>query len=231
MKTSDQINELAAALALAQGTIDDAIADAENPHYRSTYADLASIRAAIRLPFNQNGLSLSQWPTTIDGKPALTTRLMHKSGQWMEDTAQLIIEKPTMQGFGSAITYMRRYSASAIAGLAENDDDGNDAEKHPVKKAAASAPAKAVVTPKNTTAHPPVTGQTTKPGAGITDKQRKFLWAKIKEIGYSDESAKNLFQKISGKAHSADWTRDDFDKVLLEIDRIAAQGDAYESNG
>jgi hypothetical protein len=129
MKTSEQINELAAALALAQRQIKNAVLDAKNPHYKSDYATLESVRAAILEPMAQNGLSIIQLPSMSNSKVALTTRLLHKSGQWVEDTCELLIEKPTMQGLGSALTYMRRYAISALTGLGEKDDDGNAAEK------------------------------------------------------------------------------------------------------
>lgn len=222
MRTSEQISELAAALAAAQGEIENAVADTENPHFKSTYADLASVRAAIKGPLSKNGLAIVQTPTTVEGKTALTSRMMHKSGQWIEDTCVLLVDKPTMQGMGSAITYMKRYTLTAMTGLAEKDDDGNAAEVHPAKKTKPIG--KPPVTPVGSVL-PAAQGlggpaPDQQPKAGVTTKQRGMLWARLMKLDYSDEDAKAFLQAHSGKAHSADWTRSDFDKVLGVIEHL-----------
>ena len=85
MNTSEQINELAGALAKAQGTIKSAVKDAENPHFRSKYADLASVWDACRKALTDNGLSVIQAPrgvvTEMGWTVEVETRLMHSSGQ------------------------------------------------------------------------------------------------------------------------------------------------------
>jgi hypothetical protein len=69
-----------------------------------------------------------QTPSPSDsGTLALTTRLVHESGEWIEDTATLPLPKNDPQGYGSAMTYARRYALSAITGLYQDDDDGNAA--------------------------------------------------------------------------------------------------------
>lgn len=129
MKHSEQINELAAALAKAQGAIRGAIKDASNPHFRSRYATLAAHVEAIREAFAANGLSYSQMPVTTDNCVGVETILMHASGQWLAGDAYYVpVSKADAQGFGSALTYCRRYALAAIAGIApEDDDDGNAA--------------------------------------------------------------------------------------------------------
>lgn len=125
---SDQLNELAKALCIAQGQIKHAVKDSANPFFKSRYADLTSVWDAIREAFQKNGLSVSQIPTTDDdGKPALETVLMHTSGQWLSGVVPINPIKQDPQGLGSAITYMRRYALQAIAGVCADDDDGEAA--------------------------------------------------------------------------------------------------------
>jgi hypothetical protein len=127
MRTSDQINELAAALAAAQGEMQNAAMSAENPHFKSKYADLAAIRNATIPSLSKHGLSILQATWVGSTEMLLTTRLMHSSGQWIEAEYPIVFnERPHVMG--SAITYAKRYSWSAITGIAaEVDDDGNEA--------------------------------------------------------------------------------------------------------
>ena len=100
-----------------------------NPHFRSRYADLAAVRDAIIPVFNRHGLSIIQSPTTdaFSGF-GLETRLIHSSGEEMVWNFPLPGDVTKMQAIGSAISYARRYTLSAIAGVAsEEDDDGNAA--------------------------------------------------------------------------------------------------------
>lgn len=128
METSEQINELAAAMATAQGQIKGAAKDSTNPHFKSSYADLASVWEACRDALSSNGIAVIQTPHTDDaGNCHVVTMLTHASGQWVRDTFSLPPTKPDPQGYGSAITYMRRYALAAIVGVAPEDDDGNAA--------------------------------------------------------------------------------------------------------
>jgi ERF superfamily len=132
MQQSETINELAAALAKAQASMRGATKDATNPHFRSRYADLASIWEACRGPLTSNGLTILQAPATIfAGEPlaaqvSVTTRMLHSSGQWLEGTVSAAV-KPDPQSIGSAITYLRRYGLASLAGVAPEDDDGEAA--------------------------------------------------------------------------------------------------------
>lgn len=125
---SEQINELATALSKAQGQIENAKKDTENPFFKSKYADLAGIWDAIRKPLSSNGLSVVQG---CDDKENLVTTLMHSSGQFITSMIPVFNSKKDAQGFGSGMTYARRYSLSAIVGITQDDDDGNSASsKH-----------------------------------------------------------------------------------------------------
>lgn len=140
MQKSDSINELAAALVLAQGQIKVASMNATNPHFRSKYADLQAIWDASRDALQANGLAVSQYTDSLpNGSPALTSVLVHKSGQWMEGTYPLISIKQDAQGFGSALTYAKRYALASILGIvADEDDDAAAASKPPKPSAAPS---------------------------------------------------------------------------------------------
>lgn len=129
MEMSDKIDQLAAALAVAQATIGTAVKDSTNPHFRSSYADLLSVWRAANPVLAANDLSVSQLcePSTDGATVSVTTILMHKSGQWMRGTLTMRPVKADPQGIGSAITYARRYALAAAVGVCPEDDDGNAA--------------------------------------------------------------------------------------------------------
>jgi len=129
MERSEQINELAGALAKAQSTITPALKDSENPHFKSKFADLASVWDVARGPLTSNGLAVVQSPEADgNGGMMLRTTLMHSSGQFIAGTMPLLHDGRSMQSLGSAITYARRYAFAAVVGIvAELDDDGNAA--------------------------------------------------------------------------------------------------------
>ncbi len=129
MNRSDSIKELATALAKAQGKIKGAVKDADNPFFKSKYADLGSVVDAIRAEFSGNGLSYTQHVSESEkNEVRVETILMHASGEWMScGVLALPVSKADAQGYGSALTYARRYSLSAAVGVAPEDDDGNAA--------------------------------------------------------------------------------------------------------
>jgi hypothetical protein len=127
MKMSDTIDQLATALAIAQGQIEDAAKTTKNDFYKSKYADLASVRAAVRQPFADNGLSVVQFPRTVTGGVEVETMLLHKSGEFMAETLFMPV-KHEPHPIGSGISYARRYALMSIANLAADDDDGNAAQ-------------------------------------------------------------------------------------------------------
>lgn len=127
MSQSDAVNDLFSALAKAQGEIKSALKDSTNPHYKSKYADLASVWDACRGPLSKNGLSVCQYTQNNETGMSLVTQLSHVSGQWVRGEMPLLCARNDMQGLGSAITYARRYSLAAMVGVAQDDDDGNAA--------------------------------------------------------------------------------------------------------
>ena len=140
MKMSETIAELATALSKAQGQIDSAIKGSTNPAFKSKYADINSLRDAIREPLAANDLALVQFPRIVSGGIEVETMILHKSGEFMSETLGMPVMKNDPHGVGSAITYARRYGFSAILNLAAEDDDGNAAVKsQPAKSVEASA--------------------------------------------------------------------------------------------
>lgn len=153
MRSSEALNELATALAKAQGKMTNATLNKVNPHFKSKYADLAAIRDAVTLPLASEGIAVLQVVGSDEGGSYLTTRLVHTSGQWVESIHPLpATAKP--QEFGSALTYARRYSLAAICGIsAEEDDDANGAGNEPTPTARPSA--SRTVAPQSKTATSP----------------------------------------------------------------------------
>lgn len=130
MSQSETINELAAALSKAQGEMQAAIKDKVNPFYKSAYADLGSVWDAARPVLSKYGLCVIQTTEVAPGgnQVVMVTTLAHTSGQWMKSYLPLNPTKNDSQGMGAAITYLRRYSLSAIVGVVcDDDDDGETA--------------------------------------------------------------------------------------------------------
>lgn len=122
-----------------QKALRPAIKDSNNPAFRSKYADLNAVWDAIRGPLHENGFFVIQ-ATDFDGEHTwLSTTIQHVGGESRSCRFPLRPTKPDMQGMGSAISYARRYSISAMLGvIADDDDDGNAASARPapVKPAA-----------------------------------------------------------------------------------------------
>lgn len=124
MKTSDQIDQLAAALVKAQAGMHGAVKDTKNTFFKSSYADLESVWTACRKALTDNGLSVIQG---IGEDGGLHTRLVHTGGQWIESTTPIKAKDDSPQALGSAITYARRYALAAICGVYQTDDDAEAA--------------------------------------------------------------------------------------------------------
>lgn len=136
MLKSEQINELAAALAKAQGQIEGAKKSSSNPFFKSKYADLAECWNTCRETLTANEISVIQMPEEINenGRLNITTMLAHSSGQYISSTLTMTVTKLDPQAIGSAITYGRRYALAAMVGLAQEDDDGEKAMARQEKK-------------------------------------------------------------------------------------------------
>ena len=129
MKKSDSIAALAKALAAFQGEVKDPVKDGKANYGK--YVQLDGLLSAIRPVLAKHGLSFLQMPGGDGQQITITTILMHESGEWLEgEPFTLKAMKTDPQGAGSAVTYGRRYSLSAILGVAwDADDDGAAASK------------------------------------------------------------------------------------------------------
>lgn len=216
MQKSDTIGALAAALAKAQGQMQAAKKDSQNPFFRTSYADLASVWEACRDALTANGLAVIQTTESGgDGLVTVGTLLAHESGEWITGSLALKPVKEDPQGVGSAITYGRRYGLAAIVGVApEGDDDGEVATgRGTVAPKATPAPQAKAQSPAPTTpASPPATrpaserpyspdvlkadmvqrvnALTQRGVATVTDGQRGLVAASLELCFAGDEGAK-----------------------------------------
>lgn len=143
MKTSETLTEFATAMAAAQAEMENPAKDTINGHFKSRYADLAGGLNTIRPVLAKHAITVLQ-TTCLDGDlMLLTTRLLHKSGQWVESVHPVCKFPARQQEVGSALTYARRYSLFALAGVAgeDDDDDGNEASKDKTPARVAREPA------------------------------------------------------------------------------------------
>jgi hypothetical protein len=199
---SDQLDQLATALAKAQADIVGAKKDSANPFFKSDYADLASVWTACRKPLTANGLAVVQMPIMEAGAVAVSTLLLHASGQWVRSTLHANPKDLGPQAVGSVITYLRRYALAAMAGVPQIDDDAEAGEARP-------SAAKRDIT----------TGQP-KPSAGgstISEAQQKRLWARAKAGGWTREQVQELFVACHVE-HTADIKVTDYDDIIAALD-------------
>lgn len=125
MPQSENINDLAKALATAQSAMKVAPFNKTNPHFKNKYADLTAVIDAVRKPLNDNNIAFTQTTELRDGAFCLVTRLLHSSGQWLSGE-YILPANVSPQQLGSALTYAKRYSLAAIVGISSDEDD--DAE-------------------------------------------------------------------------------------------------------
>lgn len=137
MNQSPEIDKISPALVECLSNLLGVKKDSKNPHFKNDYASLEAVIDHARAQLWAHKLAVVQGVGSFDGKAiAITTRVLHESGQWLESEAQIPLTKFDAQGAGSAITYGRRYALMAALGLAPVDDDGEAA----VQRAPANAP-------------------------------------------------------------------------------------------
>ncbi len=124
------MKNIAKALLEAQKEMGNAKKDSTNPFFKSKYADLNSVREACLPALNNNGITVLQPITHIDGKNFVKTILLHESGESMESLTEIVYSKQNdAQAQGSGITYARRYGLQSFVNIGADDDDGNAAVK------------------------------------------------------------------------------------------------------
>ena len=133
--------EIASAMVGAMSELTDPPMDSKNPHFRNRYASLKSCLDTVRPVLARHGLVLSQFVVSSEnGADRLVTRLLHQSGQFVEDEGISLVGSDNMQKLGSAMSYGRRYGLLSVLGLVGDPDD--DAEI-----ASLPAPAKPIPVP------------------------------------------------------------------------------------
>jgi len=126
------MKQIASALVKAQKAFGPALKSSTNPHFKSRYADLAACVEAVIDSLNNNGIALIQHNHPHPDGVVVETVFVHESGETL-NCGQLYVpaSKQDPQGYGSALTYARRYSLMAACGIAPEDDDGNAASRKP----------------------------------------------------------------------------------------------------
>lgn len=127
MIKSDNLDKFAPAFVAAQGEVDHAHKNSQNPHLKNKYANLAEVIDTVTPVFNKHGLGIFQVPGMSGDRVTLTTIVLHTSGQYLGGVAETPVPKQDPQGVGSGTTYLRRYSTAAVAGITQDDDDGEGA--------------------------------------------------------------------------------------------------------
>lgn len=130
MNRSESISNLSKAMAAAFGDIEGAVKDKTNPHFKSKYADLGNVVEAVKPALTKNGLWFSQHAHDKEAQVCVETIIYHASGEYLScGIVSVPVSKHDAQGYGSAMTYARRYGLSSAFGVAPEDDDGNAASK------------------------------------------------------------------------------------------------------
>ena len=124
------MKELFTALVAAQAEMEAASKDSANPFFKSKYADLNAVMGVVKAAYAKHGLGFVQVCHDAEHAAKVETLIVHSSGQQMAcGSVSVPVSKLDAQGYGSALTYARRYSLAAACGVGAEDDDGNAAAK------------------------------------------------------------------------------------------------------
>ena len=209
MNKSESISELAKALSNFQGKMVAVKKDATNPFYKSKYATLDTIWETIRKPLAENGLSVAQTMNVFGDKSLLETTLCHTSGEWIRGIQLVNPVKDDPQSLGSAISYARRYSLSALLGIvADEDDDANVATK-PEPKLEAKIP------PRQ---NDPLLGDKDQQKEKITPAQTKKIYASVKGMGIEVPTIKNYLKDVFKKMSTKELTVSEASRLIEDIE-------------
>ncbi|MEE8423860.1 MAG: ERF family protein [Thermodesulfobacteriota bacterium] len=205
---SPTIHKLAKALSFAQGEMEGAKKGSENPFFRKKYADLWEVWTACREQLSKNGLAVVQTTEETDtGDIMMITTLMHESGEWIRGRLRMKPVKQDPQGYGSCITYARRYSLAAIVGVCPEDDDGN----------AASKSKNDVLPPKEVS---PGKAPASLSPAIITKQQGQDIFLKATANGWPMSAVKDYMADVCGVEKSAEIKVQDYSTLMRRMDSV-----------
>jgi hypothetical protein len=143
----ENMQKIATALVKAQKAFGPALKSSTNPHFKSRYADLAACVEAVIDALNENGIALVQHSHECADGIIIETIFIHESGEMISGgKLHVPATKQDAQGYGSAMTYARRYSLQAACGIAPEDDDGNNASRAKPKSTRTKAEIEALIT-------------------------------------------------------------------------------------
>ena len=168
-----------------------------------SYVSLGNLIAKTRPVLNKHGLAITQGTATVEGQTVLRTTLIHSSGETLEVGEVPLFSERTMQQFGGAITYARRYAWAAALGISDQDD--TDAQHVDA----------ANTEPEKTT--PPPAAK--KPGAAvfISNAQRKRMWAVATENTVPEELLRQIVLEVAGVESTTEIPRDKYDVIIEQI--------------
>jgi hypothetical protein len=191
--TKTESRPLGARLLAAQRAMRSPRLDSTNPHFRNKFASLAEVNRVAKEALNAEGLFLFQPTSAHDGVLCVATVVLSEDGekQPMGEVGGPLPDDP--QKIGSAITYYRRYGLAAAFALVADEDDDAEVAAAPVM-------------------HQKVT--TDKASTPASEKQRKLVFATLREKGLDSDQLRAFAQFITGKEHSAEWTSADIDKLV-----------------
>jgi hypothetical protein len=128
LHTSVSMVKISTALVKAQRNMGNASKESKNPFFKSSYADLNSIREAVMPALLEQGVSILQPTVSVNGKNYVRTILLHESGEYMASDTEIIVAKQNdPQAAGSGISYARRYGLQSFLNVGAVDDDGEGA--------------------------------------------------------------------------------------------------------
>lgn len=139
MNSSDTRKEFSEAFTQFQAEVTNPKMTAKNPYFNSKYSPLSDVLNTVRPILSKYGLSVSQDVASQEDKIAVTTIILHKSGEYIESSPLVLPAYQKLrdgrtefnaQGAGSAITYAKRYSLQSILGIAADEDDDAEGQVH-----------------------------------------------------------------------------------------------------
>ena len=249
MRTSELTNEISAALSKAQGEMEVAPKDSVNPHFKSSYANLAACVRAARPALAKHGLCVIQSIEFNESSKivGVLTRLSHQSGQYFEADTWCQPRSLAPQDIGSCATYLKRYGFSAMVGLiTEEDDDGNAASGHTAQPASKATPTprppfQSAPEPrpaiKAANPHPtaPISAQEPSDlipalpgGAGISELQRKRFFALAHKADWGENETKAYIEKAWGYKNIMLLDRKKYDHICGLLEKQVPFSDAWD---